>query len=612
MTSKKLSARQARWAEFLSQFYFLIKYQAGRMNVIADILSRKDEKSNKTESRTQVLLRPKMVEPAITTMETDQPDQPPQGAEEPILDRIRRANRTDISLEDNRKKAREGDSDWRLTASGLLTYRGLMVVPTEGENADLRGQLLNEVHRQASIAHPGTAKTSRLIKQRYYWSTWRKDVVSYVQNCLKCRRAENPRDKKPGLLQPLPIPDRPWQHIAMDFRSMPRDRKGYDSVFVIVDRFCKKPVSIPCLKTIDSRGMAQLFLEHVYRHHGAPDSIVSDRGPQFISSFWNEFCRILGIKLKLSTAHHPQTDGQTEIVNQHIAMRLRPLISHYQDDWSDLLPMIDHAAMTVHQESIGASPCFVEKGYEPRTSFDWTEENRPLKDIDRQAAVERARKLEEIWEAAKGKISRVQEAQSAQANKHRREVDFLVGDRVYLSLRSYRTNRPSRKLDDQQAGPFRIVERVGNSYRLELPPSMKIHPVISPDKLRRATDNEPIPGQYDDPPPPVDIDGEDEWEVEDIVAVRPFHRKLQYRVKWVGHDDDPAWYPAANLKNCPVKLRLFHDRYPDEPGPPKRLSEWLAAADKDEIDDDHPDDNLPDNAKTSNRSGRAIPKGGVM
>src|SRR5690606_32865529 len=113
-----------------------------------------------------------------------------------------------------------------------------------------------------------------------------------------------------------------------------------------------------------------------------------------------------------------------------------------------------HAAMTVVQESIGASPCFVEKGYEPRTSFDWTEDIPPLKDVDRQAAEERARKLEEVWKATRERISKAQEAQAAQANKHRREVDFLVGDKVYLSLRSYRTNRPSRKLDDQQAGPF--------------------------------------------------------------------------------------------------------------------------------------------------------------
>jgi transposase InsO family protein len=113
----------------------------------------------------------------------------------------------------------------------------------------------------------------------------------------------------------------------MDFKSFPKDRNGYNTILVVVDRLSKKPISLPCYKTTTARDLARMFIAHVWRYYGAPDSIVSDRGPQFISDFWNQFCTILGVKIKLSTAHHAQTDGQTEIVNKYIDQRLRPFVN---------------------------------------------------------------------------------------------------------------------------------------------------------------------------------------------------------------------------------------------------------------------------------------------
>ena len=151
----------------------------------------------------------------------------------------------------------------------------------------------------------------------------------------------------------------------MDFQSFPKDKKGHNTAFVVVDQFSKRLISIPCYKTTDAAGMAQLFVEHVYQHWGALTTIVSDCGPQFISDFWSEFCKILGIQLKLSTAHHGQTDRQTEIVNQHIATRIRPFINHHQDNWSELLPMVDFAAAALPSETTLASPFLIDCGYEP-------------------------------------------------------------------------------------------------------------------------------------------------------------------------------------------------------------------------------------------------------
>jgi transposase InsO family protein len=179
-----------------------------------------------------------------------------------------------------------------------------------------------------------------------------------------------PRDHTPRLLQPLPVPDHPWQHISMDFKSFPRNKNGYNAILVVVDRLSKQAFSLPCFKTTTAKDIAELYIQHIYHTKGVPDTIVSDRGPQFISDFWREFYQILSVKLKLSTAFHPQTDGQTEIINQYIDQRLRPFVSYYQDNWSEMLPLIDHTQLVLPHDSIGMSPFQLLYGYKPRMSFD--------------------------------------------------------------------------------------------------------------------------------------------------------------------------------------------------------------------------------------------------
>jgi len=172
-----------------------------------------------------------------------------------------------------------------------------------------------------------------------------------------------PRDKTPDYLYLLPIPQRLWQYLTMDFKSFPIDEKGYNAILMVMDRLNKQSITVPYYKTIDSRQLAELFLQHVWCRNGFPDFIVSDRKPQFVSSFWAEVYRIFGIQVKLFTTFHLQTDDQTEIINQYIDQRFKPFVNHYQNNWSRLLPIIDYAQLTLLYESIKMFLFELLKGY---------------------------------------------------------------------------------------------------------------------------------------------------------------------------------------------------------------------------------------------------------
>jgi transposase InsO family protein len=613
MTTKALNSRQANWAEYLSRFHFMIRYRPGKGNTLADALSRREDAVQqqnvvKKEAREQTLLPAECLDPKIleelAEIDTATGDSLGEARDDVIgpdissdvpatlylVDRLLQANRTHTGLDPYREKARSDDEDWTLK-DGLVLFKNRLVVP---EDDSLKVKLVDEAHKQPSIAHPGKAKTKQLVKARYYWPKMDEYIDRYVKNCHTCRRFHTPKDLPPGLLKPLPIPDRPWQHISMDFRSYAKDKHGFDNVVVFVDRMTKRPVSIPCHKNIDAKETARIFLTHIYRQKGAPVTIVSDRGSQFISDFWDEFCSLIRTKLKLSTAAHPETDGQTEIVNQYMSQRIRPFVNYFQDDWSEWLPMVDFAASCLPHESTGVSPFFAECGYEPRLSIDWDQAGKPgsrKERINREEADQFVQRMQEIWDLVKGSMQRAQERQKKQADRHRREIDFDVGDSVWVTTKEWRTGRPIKKLDSQMEGPYKILERVGNAYKLDLPPSIKVHPIIAAARLRKAA-SDPVPGQHPDPPPPIEVNGEAEWEVEKILASRLFRKKtLQYRAKWVGYDTDPEWYNAQNFKASPHMLRDFHKDNPSAAGPPTQLSYWIECWEQGEEPEDRSDDN---------------------
>jgi hypothetical protein len=589
MTTKILTAKQVRWMEFLSDFNFRIMYTAGKNNQKADILSRREQdvaaqELFKRDSRSRTLLGPERLDPRInaelaqifvattkvTLVSINSKTEPePLFNSTELIQKLRQDNLNSFRL--LRPVLPKNYS----TEDGLLLYQGRLCV---NRHTPLCTQLIKEAHAQPSSAHPGGVKTYQLLATKYHWVGMSSDCKRYVRNCLECRYAHSNQTKQQGLLHPLPIPAYPMQHLCMDFKSFPKDEHGFDCILVFIDRLGKDSVTIPCHKTIDARGMARLFIQWIYRFGHTPESIVSDRGPQFVSSFWSEFCRIIGVKIKLSTAYHKQTDGQTEIMNKYIDQRLRPFVSYYQDNWSDLLPLIDRAQITLPHSTIGMAPYRLKFGVDPRTSWDWKspKPTTPLEKLNYADAYTLANRMHKAWEIAKNNMEKAQEKMQRSTNRHRRPTDWQVKDKVFLSTKNLKNDQPSRKLVRQWEGPFTVTEKVGNSYRLALPDGSKIHDVFAADVLIKDP-NDPLPGQVNPKPTGQIIEGVEEWEVDKILAVQLLRGKLKYKASWVGHDPDPQWYPASNFIGSPYKIRDFHNQYPDKPGPPRRLPEWIHA-----------------------------------
>lgn len=603
MSTKVLTSKQVRWMEYLSDFNFKIMYTAAKNNQKADILSRREQDIRiqdqvKLDSRSRVLLGPSRLDNRINTelaqvfveckpmiVSSTEPSPEPVRDDPDLVEQLKNQNR------DSFQELRQTLPSGYTIEDGLLLYQGRLVIT---RNTSLCTRLIQEVHAQPSSARCSGLKTYQLLAASYYWFGMSSDCRRFVRNCIACKHAHSNQSKQQGLLQPLPIPDYPMQHLCMDFKEFPKDKHGYDNILVFIDRLSKVSVSIPCHKDIDSRGMATLFVKWIYRFGHTPESIVSDRGPQFVSSFWKEFCRIIGVRIKLSTAYHKETDGQTEIMNKYIDQRLRPYINYYQDNWSELIPLMDRAQATLPHSSIGMTPYQLKFGREPRNSWDWQtpKPTTPLEKLNYKDAILMAERAKDAWELAKSNMEQAQERMRTSTNRHRRPPDFTVNDKVYLSTKNLKISRPSWKLANKWEGPFKIIEQVGNSYRLELPKGSTIHDVFAPELLLKDP-NDPLPGQASEKPQGEIIAGEEEWELKEILAVKLVRKVLKYQASWVGHDPDTQWYPASNFMGSPHKVREFHDRYPDKPGPPRKLSEWIltweAGRDNyDELADDRP------------------------
>ncbi len=285
----------------------------------------------------------------------------------------------------------------------------------------LQTAIIREAYNQPLVGHPGISKLKRAIYNYYYQLSQGSNINQYISNYIVYRRLHIPYNKKPGLLHQLAIPDCPWQHIIVDFKKCLKSRASYNIIAIFVDCLGKRLVSILVRNTIIAKQLVPLFLIHVIRHVGIPDSITLDCGPQFILDFWNEFYLQLGIKIQLSIANHLQTDGQTEIVNQYFDQQLQLYINHYQNNWDKWVSIIDYQQASLQYETTQQSPFFIEKGYKSRTSFDQESSvlaNSPKEQLNREDAKALIKQLYDLQQLARYNMAIAQERYTKQANKY--------------------------------------------------------------------------------------------------------------------------------------------------------------------------------------------------
>jgi transposase InsO family protein len=366
---------------------------------------------------------------------------------------------------------------------------------------------------------------------------------------------------KAGLLHPLEVPQGPWQDISADFTTDLPLSNGFDSILVVVDRFSKETVFIPCNKTETTLSTAKLFLNHVWKNHGLPTSIVSDRGPQFASAVMQEVCKRLGINSKLSTAFHPQTDGQTERMNRDLQQYLRLFCAEKQDQWADWLAIAQFSYNSKMQTSSKKTPFEVSRNYVPRMGIEQRVSKAP-------AAKEFADDMANTLEEVKNNLKEAQGRQKIQADKKRAEAPiYSPGDKVWLATENLRLTRASKKLTEKWIGPFPVIEMVGsNAVKLKLPRTIKIHPVVNISRIKPY--KERLTGQPVVAPGPLEVteDRDVEWEVDFIVDSRLKRKTLEYLVHWKGYsDEDRTWEPAGNLKGAPDAISEFHTLHPNAP-----------------------------------------------
>jgi RNase H-like domain found in reverse transcriptase/Reverse transcriptase (RNA-dependent DNA polymerase)/Integrase zinc binding domain/Chromo (CHRromatin Organisation MOdifier) domain/Integrase core domain len=570
-TTKLLSRRQARWAEILSAYDFEIEYLEGKRNP-ADGPSRRPDYEEGYERPMERLLAT-LGASFATTAAADATATVTVESYSDILPNIKQAQASDQLAKDVQGKhgseltrdseATGGPEKWKVI-DGALTYEGRIYVPADDK---LRARVIRMFHDAPESGHFGILRTAELASRDFYWPAMDITVRKYVTACEVCHRVKAPRHARYGENMAIPPPDRPWEGITMDFvTDLPESTESaYTSILVVVDRLTKMAIYLPCRKDIDSPELARLFFENVICQHGVPDNVITDRGSQFTSRFWNRVCTHMSTDHRLSTAFHPQTDGQTERQNQTMEQYLRAYVNYEQDNWVELLPLAQFAYNNSVHASTKMTPFFANHGYHPEMQFKRPKD--PAKLPSERAADEYAGKLQEIHARLQENVREAQEYQTKHAGG--KPMTFRVGEKVWLSTRNIKTSRMSKKLDYKRIGPYPIAKVINkNAYRLDLPKTLRIHNVFHVSLLDRYTP--PVVGQTPSEPLPTVVgdDGEEEWEVERILDSKRRYRKLHYLVQWAGYDYvRTSWEPAENLENATELVEEFHRENPGKPKP---------------------------------------------
>jgi hypothetical protein len=552
-----LNDRQARWVEKLSDFDFAVSYVPGHANVVADALSRRAdyeeaavagraeaesvieaaprvkitqaapqklaERKADTEASPRVEIRLAAAQEAVNAATLWQT----RIAEMPLREEMKAAAQRDDVYRERLNKP-EPRFDGLIVGDGLLwTCDGLFYVP---DDRDLQRRLLHEVHDAPIGGHMGLAKTIARLTSSCWWPGMKSMIADYVRGCTTCAAVKPLMQKPAGLLRPLPIAEKPWKTITMDFVGpMPRTPDFFNYILVVGDKFTKRGHFIPTTTNVTAKETAELLLQHIVRLHGLPEAIISDRGHEFTAHLFQEVWGAMGTELRMSTAYHPQSDGQTERLNRELEQQLRAHANRTGNNWKERLAVVEmHYNSTVHA-STGKTPFEMD-------GVDWRDQwalamRSPLPSLSSDGASDLLRDIRTTWEDARQVMLKQREQQKKYADQRRRDEKYEVGDLVMLSTEKLAVGKG--KLSDRWVGPFPVIEVRDNgvNVKLELPQEYnRIHDVFHVEKLKRF-----VPSAIDWPgraqprrPKAKLVDGRRRW-----WALRIVGKKEEERVETV-------------------------------------------------------------------------------
>ncbi|GJS60374.1 putative reverse transcriptase domain-containing protein [Tanacetum coccineum] len=369
-------------------------------------------------------------------------------------------------------------------ADGTLGLDNRSWLPCYG---DTRSLIMHESHKSKYSIHPGSDKMYHDLKMLYWWPNMKADIATYVSKCLTCAKVKAEHQRPSGLLVQPDIPEWKWENITMDFiTKLPKTAAGYDSIWVIVDRLTKSAHFLPMRETDSTEKLTRLYMKEIVARHGIPVSIISDRDSHFTSRVWQSLHKALGTQLNLSTAYHPQTDGQSERTIQTLEDMLRACVIDFGNGWDRHLPLVEFSYNNSYHTSIKAAPFEALYGRKCRSPVCWAEvgEAQLTGPEIIHETTEKIFKIRDRMQAARDR-------QKSYADKRRRPLEFEVGDKVMLKVAPWKgVMRFGKrgKLNPRYIGPFRIIERIGPvAYRLELPQELsRVHNVFHVCNLKKC------------------------------------------------------------------------------------------------------------------------------
>ena len=600
-TQPMLSGRQTRWLETLADYDYTIEYVKGEDNEVADALSRRGDLNDGAAERPPAFVDTKrsfMLNHIMTRTERtplideisaiQRAERHGRAAVRDVID-LTSVGSTTFSSElaaefdaacvaDAVYAARlargDGvDRDELITRDGRLFTRstGALYVP---QGDALRTRLIRECHDSATAGHLGRDKTVEQMQRRFFWHGMTTRVGEYVTTCDACQRNKPSQRSTPGLLMPIASPTCAGHTWTMDLiTGLPKSRSGNDAIVVWVCKFSKLRHYAACKTAISAPQLARLFVQTIVRLHGMPERVISDRDPRFTAHFWRAFWSTLGSTLDMGAAYHPESDGQTENANKTLEIMLRSVVDFKQDDWDEHLAAAELAFNCSKNATTGFTPFYLVYGREARMPLDLA--LAPLtKAADNPAAAEATARWRSALQHASDNTAQQQKRQKRYADRARRDIRFVVGDRVLLStehLALIGERRRTRKLTERFIGPYRVKRVVNaNAYELELPASLKIHPVINIGHLKeyhdgvRAFPDRPVRLTRPEPEA-IDDNGAPEWLVDRLLDHRKVKRGTrhidQYLVEWKGYPiSEATWEPIENLTGSMDLVKEFNEQ----------------------------------------------------